>query len=195
MMRIAVAAALVLLATASVPAQQAEEVPERFQPKPAKDGTLYLTLKWLGNYDLTLPRYDDPEILEKLNDQIPEWAWDLDDKPIQVDGFALPLEFASGAVTRFFLTPDQMGCCFGGAPGFNQVVEVVVAPPGKKGIATYGAYAVRGKLVVGAAKDESGYVTSLYRLEAESVEENADFAAMHQNQSGLMGDIMGDVKW
>ena len=180
-----------LLVAGPVLAQTEEKVPERFLPKPAKDGTLFLTLKWLGNYDLELPRYDDPEILQKLNKQIPEWAWDLDGKPIQVDGFALPLEFASGAVTRFFLTPDQMGCCFGGAPGFNQVVEVVVEPPGKKGIATYGAYAVRGKLEVGAAKDDSGYVTSLYRLVAQTVEENADFAAMHQGQAGMMGD----VKW
>ena len=170
----ALLAAALLAGTARTQDGGVEEIVER------DDGSFLVTLLWLGDFELEMPRWNDPEMAEKMNAQIPERILALDGKRVEITGFAMPMEFGgAGSVTRMLLLADLMGCCFGIMPAFNEMVEVVIPEPGEKGVVNAEAYSVTGTIRVGAENNDWGYVTNLYRIEAEEIRENRDFARSH----------------
>lgn len=121
-----------------------------FTPPPVKAGTA----------DKDLPRG-----LE----QIPEAVRVLDSQRVDVTGFMLPVRVKDGLVSEFLLLRNQSACCYGQMPALTE--WVVVKMSGKGTVATMDVpVAVRGTLRVGA-RYESGFITGIYALDAESVGE------------------------
>jgi hypothetical protein len=63
------------------------------------------------------------------------------------------------------------GCCFGAMPRLDEWVEVQVGVGGGVDYIPFQAVRVTGPFEVGEVLDDYGYVRSLYRMKAESVED------------------------
>jgi hypothetical protein len=133
-----------------------------------------LSFAFLSSFEYDVP---DPfttktmkaEQLKKLSDQIPEYIKILHEKKITLTGFMVPIDVVEEGVKSFILTYNQMMCCFGQMPWYNEWVYVEM-PEGKP--ATYQndvPIAVSGTLEVGE-EIEDGFVISLYRMKGEQVE-------------------------
>ena len=62
---------------------------------------------------------DAAEASRKFMAQIPPAIKALNEKPVAVRGFMLPMKVEHGMVTEFLLLKNQMGCCFGVNPAIN----------------------------------------------------------------------------
>ncbi len=127
--------------------------------------------------ELELVAYEppDPEATdaerEARGEVLPALLRDLDGETISIRGYMSPLEFEDDRVTSFVLSRNLPGCCFGVLPQPDEWVEVDVLMKGGVDYLPFGSVVVTGRLEVGEEFDEYGYVTSVYRLQAESVEE------------------------
>ncbi|GMV79836.1 MAG: hypothetical protein AMXMBFR7_10200 [Planctomycetota bacterium] len=103
-------------------------------------------------------------------DQIPATIQALDTQEVAVQGFMYPLKVDGGSVKAFWLMRNQSLCCFGQVPRLNELVFVQVK--NEKGVEWYNdaIVTVYGKLEVGEKRNKDGIVTSLYRMETETVE-------------------------
>lgn len=141
--------------------------PDAFAPD--EEGVVVLTLRDLGSWPLEMPRYDDPDLLERINGQVPAAIRELDGHVVEVDGFVMPFAFdGRGAVTRFLLVPHMGACCFGGGARFNQMIDVTL-DRAEQHLGGTRPHRVRGTLRVGAGWDEEGHLTGLYTIEARRV--------------------------
>lgn len=159
-----------------------QELIDVVPPAQAPDGTWVVSIAYLSDYELDLPRFDDPDGASKLDAQIPERIRELNGKEVLIEGFPLPTEFRNGAVTNFILTPYLNGCCFGGMPRFNEVIQIEIPPPGRKSLIPDYGYQVKGKLIVGAETAEEGFVTNIYRVEMTDLTENRSYGQQHKKQ-------------
>ena len=101
-------------------------------------------------------------------DQIPAEVLAYDGREVEIEGFMLVSRFAHGQVLGFELSRHYMGCCFGRVPRLNEWV-VIDVPEGVE--ARIGAtMRVRGQLEVGELAGEDGWVESVYRMRAESID-------------------------
>jgi len=147
---------------------------DKWDFKPTKDGKwLKLTFTGLGGFTYENP---DPDMLAKkadpyegLKDQVPEPIKKLDDKPVVLVGFMVPVEIdRRGQVKSFALTQDQMFCCYGVAPEMNQWVMVTMDEGQTAKYSNDLPIAVFGALDIGEEIEE-GYVLSLFRMKASEV--------------------------
>ncbi|MEO0649854.1 MAG: DUF3299 domain-containing protein [Planctomycetota bacterium] len=125
--------------------------------------------------DLLLPDYVPPSVLDEDEEHDPEGAFpaevlELDGHRVALEGYMQPLSFDGNNVTSFVLSPYPPGCCFGGMPGLDEWVDVTVTGASIKYIA-YRVVRVTGELEVGEQLDDWGYVSSLYRMDTDKVEE------------------------
>ncbi|MBX7221131.1 MAG: DUF3299 domain-containing protein [Blastocatellia bacterium] len=93
----------------------------------------------------------------------------LDGKKVEVMGFAMPLYSPDGK-TEFLLTQSANGCCFGAPPQLQHMILVRCANPNLKIEDISRPVKVQGVFSVGEEKDSYGYVTSLLRVTAETVQ-------------------------
>ena len=147
-----------------VPAASAEG--SSIGPGRSVDGEpLTLTIRDLSGFSTPAPAEGGRRI------EIPEAIQALDGKDVVVLGFLLPIEMDEGTVKRFLVTDGSFGCCFDEAPAINQYVDARALEGCQLTSAPMMACQVRGILTVGEERDETGYVTSIYRLAATEVEE------------------------
>ncbi len=125
-------------------------------PKPRK-GAKAIDFDTLSAFDY------DPEA-----DIIPDEVLELDGKLVELRGVMYYAVEDANKVTDFFLMPNHMICCFG-TPRLNEAVEVT-QPKGKSTQYVLNYYLIRGKLSVGAVRDDQGIVLCLYRLTNAEVE-------------------------
>ncbi len=109
----------------------------------------------------------DPKTV--LGDQIPAKIKALNEKPVLLVGFMVPIDVdRKGNVTSFALTQNQSFCCYGIPPGLTELV-IVEMEEGKVAPYSYDVpVAVYGTLKVGEDIDD-GYILSLYSVTAGEV--------------------------
>jgi hypothetical protein len=145
-----------------------------FNFEKTKDG-LYnkVSFKALGGFKYEVP---DPEVVRAQadptkapGDQVPELLRKIDDAPVLVAGFMVPIDLdAEGNVRTFALTQDQMFCCYGVPPKMNEWVMVQMAEGHTTEYKNNIPVAVYGTLDIGEEIDD-GYVLSLYRMTSDKV--------------------------
>lgn len=113
-----------------------------------------------ANYDF------DPK---KPAPPVPVVLKNLEGKQVEITGYAMPLYNPDGKA-EFFLTQAANGCCFGAPPQLQHMVLVRAADPKLKLEDISHPVKVRGTFSVGEEKDSYGYVTSLIRITADSIE-------------------------
>lgn len=100
---------------------------------------------------------------------IPASIQGLDGKKIAVDGFMIPMDFEEDEVRSFLLTRFPPGCCFGMLPAMDQWIDVEMVSDEGADIVEMRIVRVTGALEVGEVLDDYGYLSSVYRLDAERV--------------------------
>lgn len=116
---------------------------------------------------------NDPraEGAEKHEDrEIPEGVRELDDKKVVIRGYMMPIDFEDGGTNEFILSRVIPSCFYCQPPQLNDWVEVKTK--GGKRVPYYpdSPIDVYGTLTV-SELIEDGFVVSLYRFEADKVEE------------------------
>jgi len=103
----------------------------------------------------------------QVNAMIPEAIRALDHHNVSVEGFMVPLDYEKDKVVEFILVQAPFGCCFGSPPQIHELIKVRVKSPGVSAIME-GPARARGVLHVGAER-ENGYLSSIYRMDAETI--------------------------
>jgi hypothetical protein len=101
-------------------------------------------------------------------DQFPRAIKALDQKPIALRGFMLPLKVDQGLVTEMLIMKDQSMCCFGTSPKINEWVSVKMSEKGVKPIMDQ-PVTLFGKLKVGEMR-ENGYLVGIYEMMGDKME-------------------------
>jgi len=139
-----------------------------------KDGLHYkVSFKALGGYEYEVPDPNvvraQPDPTQAPEDQLPDGIKAIDDAPVLIAGFMVPIEFnADGKVRSFALTQDQLFCCYGVPPKMNEWVMVEMEDGYETEFRNDAPVAVYGSLDVGEEIDD-GYVLSLYRMNSNKV--------------------------
>ena len=121
------------------------------------------------------PDYDPPELrgpgAAPLGlEAFPEAVAACHGAVVRLEGFMLTVDFEGGRVESFVLSRFPPGCCFGATPVFDEWVDARPDDGGVEQVSGYTPLEVVGRLEVGEALDEEGFVTSIYRLREASVE-------------------------
>ncbi len=125
--------------------------------------------------DLMVPDYEPPSPLDPddgytKEDLFPAEVLAFDGRRVAVEGFMLPTDFKGSRVTAFVLSPYPPGCCFGGMPGMDEWIDVEVDDPNGVEYFAYRTVRVIGTFEVGELLDDYGYVRSIFRQRAQTVE-------------------------
>jgi len=160
--------------TAGAPAGPVKESPVSAVRTNAGNGEL-IGFDQLAGYsivitsDLALNTDHPSEADAKVNAMIPANVRAFDGRNVSVEGFMIPMDFEKDKVIAFMLARDPMGCCYSTIPEIHQYIKVRVKSPGVDPI-MYSTARARGVLHVGADR-ENGYLSSIYRLDAETVKD------------------------
>lgn len=163
------------------PSSNPESVRQASAPEqPAPEPTIHR----IGFDRLALPEYDGTPSLAGEPRRPKEELFDpeilaLDGQRIALDGYMMPIGWVPGGreVAAFILSPYVPGCAGevdGNAvyvPAMDAYVEATVKDEVGVPWLAYRCIRVVGTLRVGEELDEYGYVTSVYRLDVESVEQ------------------------
>lgn len=186
------AAALFIGLLAAGPAIQANSfapsnVPRKFlPPQPAPTGEIletppvevngYVQLGFdrLGAFLFTPPDYDPAATPNKtppsVDGQIPKAIKALDGRKVMVTGFMVPVHTEGAYVVECMLVRSPMVCCYGIVPNVNEWVIVKMKaganmpPLMDVPLSIYGTLHVHGQY-------ENGYLTGIYFLEGERMEQ------------------------
>jgi hypothetical protein len=103
----------------------------------------------------------------EVNAMIPADIRALDRRSVSVEGFIVPIDFEKDKMIEFILVQAPFGCCYGVPPQIHELIKVRVKSPGISPMLD-GPVRMRGILRVGAER-ENGYLSSIYRMDAETV--------------------------
>jgi hypothetical protein len=137
------------------------------EEKKIDGGFLLVGFDKLSSFNFNPPGYDasgNPQPSEG-DKQIPERIKKLNEQPVAVTGFMLPVKMDGGLVKEFLLVRDPMLCCYGMMPKINEWVVVKMNGAGVKPLMDV-PITFAGKLKVGEMF-ENGYLTGIYLLEGE----------------------------
>jgi hypothetical protein len=122
---------------------------------------------------LALPDYDPPELRPDpepmLKRQFPGAIRALDGHAFRLRGFPLAADVEGESVQTILLSRFPPGCCFGSVPVMDEWVEVE-APEGTRPLNPDLRVEVQGVLEVGEIIGPAGFASSLYRMQATSLE-------------------------
>jgi hypothetical protein len=118
--------------------------------------------------DLLAPATNSVAATEKVESQIPKPIKALDQKPVILSGFMLPLKVEGGLVTEMLIMKDQSMCCYGVQPRINEWVSVRMTKSGVKPVMDQ-PVKLYGKLRVGEMR-ENGYLVGIYALDGEKMQ-------------------------
>ena len=135
------------------------------------DGVRMLSFDLLASFDYEVAM-DTPQEAVARRWQMPDVIRRLDGQRVEIEGYMLPLDFERGRVQSFYLNRDTNACCFGIIPPVNEVIRVHL--PDKKGVPNYSniPIIVTGKFRVMESAGEFGFVTSIFRIDADTVEKS-----------------------
>ena len=122
--------------------------------------------------DELLSSTNSAEANSQVDALIPANIRALDHRNISVEGFMVPVEFEKDKTVEFMLVQAPFGCCFGPPPQIHELIRVRVKPPGISPVMFEPARA-RGTFYVGAQR-QSGFLSSIYRMDADSVTKPKD---------------------
>jgi len=133
------------------------------------DGYQGLTFDKLASfaYEVPLDPVTNKVELAKLNAQIPERIKSLNEKPVAIRGFMLPLKVENGLVTELLIMRDQSMCCFGTVPKINEWINIRMAGDGVQPIMDQ-AITLMGMLKVGEVL-ENDYLVGIYEMEGDKM--------------------------
>lgn len=149
--------------------------PSAVTPSPKGDANVGFST--LAGYRLSIPAELESNATNgawadaQINAMIPTNVMALNHQRVTVEGFMLPLQFEKGKVVSFMLSQNPPACCYATMPQIHELVEVYVKSPGVPAM-DYSVVRASGNLSVGAKRD-NGTLTSIYRMEADSVTEAA----------------------
>ncbi len=118
--------------------------------------------------DLLAPVTNSTAATAKVEAQIPKPIKELDQKPVALSGFMLPLRVEAGLVTEMLIMKDQSMCCYGVQPKINEWVSVRMVKAGVKPVMDQ-PVKLYGKLRVGEMR-ENGYLVGIYALDGERMQ-------------------------
>ena len=161
------------------PAAEAQPLPKLGEAKPAvetttEEGELYrnLTFDELASWTYEFPEIgsDKPRV-----DPVPERHRNMSGRRVAIQGFMIPIKLAGDdEVVEFLLVRNQFACCFGVVPKMNEWLHIKMAPGKVSKYLVDIPITVRGEFDASELL-ENGVVMSLYRMEADEVEEPALF--------------------
>jgi hypothetical protein len=96
--------------------------------------------------------------------EFPSRANELNGKPVEVNGFMIPLGMGEGKLKKFVLIEVPLSCCFADGPGIDQMIFVSLAPGKELDYASDFPVTVTGRFQAGVQKNQYGQVESLYRI-------------------------------
>jgi len=138
------------------------------------DGVPFESFKVLGafvyesDFEPWNDPFEEPKRRKHPKRSVPASVQALDGRRVACMGFMLPFDFKPEGTRHFGLMRNQVGCCFGQAPGLNEWVDVTVAG------APTEVFMDTPLLVVGTLKIkpivEAGNTMGLYTLAAETIE-------------------------
>lgn len=98
---------------------------------------------------------------------LPQKIQELNEAPVAVSGFLMPIEFKGDKVSTLILVRNQLLCCFGEEPKLNEWIFVNIDPPVPATtdvpVTLYGTFYASPDI-------EEGQVISLYRMQASEME-------------------------
>jgi len=101
--------------------------------------------------------------VKTAEEQIPKPILALNNKPIALKGFMLPLKVEGGLVTELLIMKDQSMCCFGLTPQIHEWVSVKMVDQGVKPMMDE-PVTLFGTLKVGEMR-ENGYLVGIYSMD------------------------------
>jgi hypothetical protein len=101
-------------------------------------------------------------------DPFPPEVRALHGKKVSISGFMVPLTMKGGRIDSFYLSRGVFGCCYADMPRISDYIKVTM-PPGQYAPSSEMSQ-VSGVLEVGEEFDAGGYVETVYRLRAISVQ-------------------------
>ena len=133
------------------------------------DGYQGLSFEKLASfaYEVPLDPVTNKVELAKLNAQIPEGIKTLNEKPVAIRGFMLPLKVENGLVTELLIMRDQSMCCFGTVPKINEWINIRMAGDGVEPIMDQ-AITLMGMLKVGEVL-ENDYWGGTYERDGDKM--------------------------
>ena len=144
---------------------------DKILPVPEIEGHKSVTLNKLADYTFSI-KDDDAKIItgkDPLDQQIPEEIKKLNGKKIVTTGFMFPVDFKNGKTNKFMMIRVIPSCFYCRKPSFNEWVVTTTADGKRVEYLGDQLMQVTGTLTVGTERDEDGYVTSVYRLKADSI--------------------------
>ena len=133
-----------------------------------KDGEhTVVGFEYLASFNYVMPDESAGPSSTPTN-QIPDHIRALDQKPIALKGFMLPLKVEAGLVNELLLMRDQSMCCYGAVPKINEWVSVKL-PNGVKPVMD-APVTIYGKFAVGEMR-ENGYLVGLYQMTGDRMKE------------------------
>ncbi len=121
----------------------------------------------LGGFHYIMPD-EVSETNKPPADQFPPAIRALNEKPVAIRGFMLPLKIDQGLVTEMLIMKDQSACCYGGSPKINEWISVKMNAKGVKPVMDQ-PVTLFGKLHVGEMR-EGKYLVGIYQLDGEKME-------------------------
>lgn len=118
--------------------------------------------------ELLAPSTNSAALAQRVDSQIPPSVKELNEKPVALSGFMLPLKVEGGLVTELLIMRDQSMCCYGVQPKINEWVSVKMARAGVKPVMDQ-PVTLFGKLRVGEMR-ENGYLVGIYAMDGEKME-------------------------
>jgi hypothetical protein len=114
---------------------------------------------------------DDPRIDEIIEEFVKKWNAspvnrEVDQKPLRIPGFVVPLDFEADEVAEFFLVPFFGACIHVPPPPPNQIILVRLKSP--MGLGAMEVVEVYGKISVEGYTNDLG--SAGYTLAADKVE-------------------------
>ena len=144
-------------------------------PEKLADGSLDISFDRLASFEYEMPEDLTEEVVgetDGASNQIPEDIRRLNDQPIALKGFMLPLKVEEGLVTEMLIMRDQSMCCYGTVPKINEWVSVRMEGKGVKPVMDE-AVTLFGKLKVGEIR-ENGYLVGIYEMDGDRMDGPTD---------------------
>jgi hypothetical protein len=158
------------------PAPIAKQVEEKPAPKTAekpRDPNKVVKVTWddISQYKYVPPDPDSGDGSTSVagKDQIPADIRAMSGTKIEIEGYAVPLDFEKGIATKFILLPAPLACCFAEAPPMNRWITVANVGKSDFDSSKYAVIRVSGAFDVGEETRE-GYVIGIYRVKADKIE-------------------------
>lgn len=116
--------------------------------------------------DMTTALWVDPEFQRKVTEAERKIRQEVNDKPVLLPGYMVPLVYEGSSVSEFLLVPSAGQCIHVPPPPVNQTIFVSLETPTR--IRTYGEpLIVEGKLSTTGAVTQ--YAETGYRIKADTI--------------------------